>query len=122
MATRRATKTPKKLAPKSATPRGRPFPKGERVAGQGRGPKKGAKNAGRPPEEIRALCREEFSTRVSLLAAFADDEKNDVGTRIKALDMLAKYGIGTTITPTDGDGRGITRFTMTIGEGGHDGD
>src|SRR5688500_455232 len=61
-----ATRTTRKSAKKSAPQRGRP--RGERtapgrpfVAGadprRGRGPAKGAPNAGRPPDEFKEMCR-----------------------------------------------------------------
>ncbi len=53
------TKSASKLAPVI----GRPFPKGARVPGQGRGPKKGAPNAGRPPDKFRDFCRELLATK-----------------------------------------------------------
>ncbi len=60
-----ATGNGKKLQPKSEPPqvRGGPFRKGERVPWQGRGPKKGAPNAGRPPDKFRDFCRELLATK-----------------------------------------------------------
>lgn len=66
---------------------------------------------GRPPSIIRERLRGSFADRVKILETIADgkviqrmtiDGKEtraevsaDVGDRIKAIDMLAKYGLGT---------------------------
>lgn len=83
--------TAKKSAPKSAP--GRPFTKGDPRSG--RGPRKGAANAGRPPDQIRLACRLAFDERIATLSKFADDAKLDAATRMKAIETLAKYGLGT---------------------------
>ena len=61
----------------------------------GRGPRKGAPNAGRPPDAIRATCRLGFDERIATLQDIADDETKDPAVRIKAIETLAKYGLGT---------------------------
>lgn len=78
----------------------RPFREGD-DARRGHGPKPGAPNAGRPPDAVRAACREAFSERVPMLAELADTGTPDV--RLRALDMLGRYGLGTsfTIEPQD---------------------
>lgn len=101
---------------------------------RGRGPKKGAANAGRPPDVIRRILREAFADRIPLLVSIAKGEdftiksvNGDTGEpeektlsptieqRMKAMDMLGKYGLGTTLSPMDGDGNSPTRFTLTLG-------
>lgn len=69
---------------------------GALVPGAGRGPKPGAPNAGRPPAAVRALLRESFAARLPLAEAIADDPKLFPADRLRALDMLARYGLGTT--------------------------
>src|SRR5690242_19310454 len=78
----------------------RPFKKGDDPR-RGRGPNPGAPGAGRPPDAVRAACREAFADRVPMLAELADIGMPDV--RLRALDMLARYGLGSsfTIEPAD---------------------
>jgi hypothetical protein len=73
----------------------RPFQKGD-DARRGHGPKPGAPNAGRPPDAVRAACREAFADRVSILTELADKGTPDI--RLRALDMLGRYGLGTSFT------------------------
>ena len=60
-------------------------------AGGGRGP-----GAGRPPSRIRQALRQSFEDRIRLLEEIADgpEGKTTVGDRLRALDILAKYGLG----------------------------
>jgi hypothetical protein len=82
---------------------------------RGRGPKRGAENAGRPPSAIRASMRASLDRRLQLLEEIADgalpigrkcpkcgykpkkeDGESvgvDTGDRLRALEMLAKYGL-----------------------------
>ena len=131
MAAQRGT-TRGKSAKKSATRRGRPFT-GASDPRRARGPAKGAPNAGRPPDAIRRICREGFADRIPALVAIANGEAIQSETvqiegkpdelrtvyptpeqRMKAIDMLAKYGLGTTITPTDAEGNTLTKFTLAV--------
>lgn len=54
-------KSAQKTAPAVKRVLGRPFPKGKRDPRQGRGPKKGAPNAGRPRLEHVAWCQAQVS-------------------------------------------------------------
>jgi hypothetical protein len=45
---------------------------------------------------VRAACREAFAERVPMLAELADSGTPDV--RLRALDMLGRYGLGTAFT------------------------
>lgn len=77
----------------------RPIPQahgGVLVPGAGRGPAKGAPNAGRPPSAVRAILRESFVNRVPLAEAIADDPSFPPSERLRALDLLGRYGLGTT--------------------------
>lgn len=69
---------------------------GALVPGAGRGPQPGAPNAGRPPAAVRALLRESFAARLPLAEAIADNHKLSPADRLRALDLLARYGLGTT--------------------------
>lgn len=63
---------------------------------RGRGPAPGAPNAGRPPDAVRAACRVAFDERVPMLAELADNGTPEI--RLRALDMLGRYGLGTSFT------------------------
>jgi hypothetical protein len=77
---------------------GRPFEKGDKRINRTRpGP-------GRPPDKIRAALRKAFDDRRSILEGIADDPETDNVTRMKALDMLAKYGLGTPTAAVDSEG------------------
>jgi len=91
-------KSPEKSADKSRRKsRGIPQPHGGvLIPGAGRGPAKGAPNAGRPPSAVRAILREAFVARVPLAEAIADDPALAPTERLRALDLLGRYGLGTT--------------------------
>lgn len=63
---------------------------------------------GRTPSEIRQKLRGSFADRVKVCEKIADDPKASPSDRLRALDLLAKYGLGTTITETDTDGNDVT--------------
>jgi hypothetical protein len=50
---------------------------------------------GRPKSEVREACLRSFEERIPLLGAIADDPNAHPIARIKALEALAKYGLGT---------------------------
>ena len=50
---------------------------------------------GRPPSVIRERCRGSFEDRIVVLEEIADDAKANAGDRIRALDLLGQYGLGT---------------------------
>lgn len=71
------------------------------------GGKKG--RSGRTPEAIRASLRLDFVARVKVWHEIADDPTQDANVRIKAVELLAKYGLGTTFTETGDDGKAVPR-------------
>lgn len=84
-------KAAKKSARKSAT--GRPFKKGG-DARQGRGPKKGAPNAGRRPDDFKALCAS-LATREATLDAVTGILANpDHPQFMAALKWASENGYG----------------------------
>jgi hypothetical protein len=64
---------------------------------------------GRPPSAIRALAREDFADLVPELRRIAKSPKATTSDRLKAIDLLGKYGLGTTVTETDTEGRDAIR-------------
>jgi hypothetical protein len=72
------------------------------------GGKKG--RSGRPTSAVREACRAAFDKRIHLLKKIADGKLvADMAERLRAIDMLAKYGIGTTVTETDTEGNDVER-------------
>lgn len=55
-----------------------------------------AGGTGRPPSEVRATARMMFDERIPALANIADREDTASADRIRALDLLAKVGLGGT--------------------------
>jgi hypothetical protein len=53
--------------------------------------------------------RESLEKRIPILEAIADDPDADDSDRIKAVDLLGKYGLGTTTTETDTGGNDVPR-------------
>ena len=80
---------------KRVMPKGKPFVSGDPRVKPG---------PGRPPSAIREALRASFSERLGILAKLADDEDLAPAERMKALEMMAKYGMGTTTTVTDTEG------------------
>jgi hypothetical protein len=75
-----------------------------------RGGTKGNKGGpGRPPSAIRQKLRGTFEERIKVIAAIADDENASTSDRLRALDLMAKYGLGTTSTSTDTEGNDVQR-------------
>ncbi len=105
-----------KSARKSAP--GRPFSPGEDRR-RGRGPRPGAPNAGRPRRALRQLALQSFADQIPTLLSIAAGEpvvrvrkgKKETeitvsaapGDRIRAIDVLGKYGLGTAMDVTSGD-------------------
>lgn len=50
---------------------------------------------GRPPSALRERLRGSFEQRIAVLEDIADDDQADPQDRIRAIDTLAKYGVGT---------------------------
>ncbi len=55
-----------------------------------------------------------LDTRLHVLEQIADDEENTPTERMKALDMLGRYGMGTTVTETDTDGKDVQRSVLVV--------
>jgi hypothetical protein len=52
------------------------------------------RGAGRKPSKIRDALRLSFEKRYRVWESIADDEKSQPGDRMRAVELLAKYGIG----------------------------
>ena len=73
---------------------------------------------GRPPSEIRSKLRGSFADRIKVAEQIADNPKSSPADRLRALDLLAKYGLGTTITETDTEGNDVTIRVIRVPVGG----
>jgi len=51
---------------------------------------------GRPPDRVKAASRREYTKRLKLLGAIADDPEVDADTRIKAVNEIGRYAYGKT--------------------------
>ncbi len=69
---------------------------------------------GRPPSALRERLRGSFEERVRVLEEIADDVSADPQDRVRALDMMAKYGLGTVRELTVDQVRDRLRETVTI--------
>ncbi len=79
------------------------------------GGKKG--RSGRPPSALREQLRGSFADRIPILECMADNTSASASDRLKALDMMARYGLGTTSTSTDAEGNdGSGHRTHTLDE------
>jgi hypothetical protein len=56
--------------------------------------------SGRPPSVVRAKLRNAAYRRIETLRAIADDPKADAADRLKAIDMMLRYGVGSMTTGT----------------------
>ncbi len=70
----------------------------------GRGPQRGAANAGRPPSAIQALAREAWATRLAKLTALIDDPGTDPRVVVAAMAELR-------------NGSGLNRVEVTGADG-----
>lgn len=76
------------------------------------GGRKGHKGGGgRPPDEIRRALREDFFKNLKNLQKWA--KSDDPAIAMKAMEMQAKYGVGTTFTETDDQGRALHSVKVT---------
>lgn len=66
---------------------------------------------GRPPSDIRAQLRGSFVERIDQLERIADGGQG-VYPQLRALDVMAKYGLGTTSEVTLDDVRGRLARTL----------
>lgn len=71
---------------------------------------------GRPPSEIRARLRGSLDARIRIAEEIADDDTASHADRLRALDFLAKYGMGTTVTETDATGATAEKVIRVIRE------
>lgn len=68
---------------------------------------------GRPPSALRALLRKSFEERIIILEQIVDNPDTSANDRIKAIDTLARYGLGPTKEVTgDPDSPQILRVIL----------
>jgi hypothetical protein len=104
-----AVKATSKPAAKAPAPlRGRPFTSDDaRINKTKPGP-------GRPPSVIRDAYRMAAADRLAFVLDVVDGHiPADPADRLRAWDLLNKYGIGTTITQTDTDGKDAAPGRLT---------
>jgi hypothetical protein len=68
---------------------------------------------GRPPSVLREKMRGALVDRIPIAAQIADDPKASQADRLRALDFLAKYGLGTRQEVMGEDG-GVLRHGVVI--------
>lgn len=52
--------------------------------------------SGRPTNALRAAMRESLASRLSIAERIADDEKSTNSDRLRAIDLMCRYGLGGT--------------------------
>ena len=80
--------------------------------GSRRGTNRGG--TGRPPSAIRERLRGSFDERIETLEDIADSNAESTADRIRAVDLLAKYGLGTLKEISTEDVAGRLRDTIDI--------
>lgn len=70
--------------------------------------------SGRPPSEVRAKCLGSFAKRIKIAEQIADSKESSNADRLKALDLLAKYG-GLMKVEHSGSDDAPLRFTLDMG-------
>ena len=68
---------------------GRPFAKGDPRINRTK------PGTGAPPSELRAKMRGSLADRIAIAEGIADSEAASDADRLRAVDLLAKYGLGT---------------------------
>src|SRR5687768_5504396 len=69
---------------------------------------------GRPSSEVRARCRGSFADRIHILESIADDVSIAPSDRIKALELLARYGLGTVKLNSLAEEEGATKHGIIL--------
>ena len=80
-----------------------PQPHGGALKPGAGGGRKNGSLGGRPPSAIRERCRGSFVERIPILEEIADDATLRPNDRVKAIDVLAKYG-------------GVDKLALTVEE------
>ena len=62
------------------------------------------------------VARDGFEALLPTLVKVAKSPKESTTDRLRAIDLLAKYGLGTTITETDTDGNDVARARLSPDE------
>ena len=77
-------------------------------------PRTNAGGTGRPPSAIRERLRGSFDQRIEVLEEIADDPMQTPADRTRAIDLLAKYGLGTLKEVSTEDVRDKLRETISL--------
>ena len=62
---------------------------------------------GRPRTELRNRMCGSLAQRLSIAEQIADNKKSNPSDRMRALEFMAKYGLGLTMTETDAEGNDV---------------
>lgn len=65
-------------------------------------------NAGATPKAVRDELRRMFMRNITRLETIAKDPKSSKAERMKALEMMAKYGVGVPSTTLNDEGEAVT--------------
>ena len=68
---------------------------------------------GRPPEALRIKSRQLFDKWLEWAAKQASESAPDANLMMQIGNTAAKYGLGTTFTPTDTEGKTLTAVRVT---------
>jgi hypothetical protein len=102
-----------------STATGKPFTKGDARRAQPKGPKKGATNAGRPPDAFKAEMQA-MGSRADVLAkvkTVLSDPDHPDWARMVALVWDRGYGKPSQAVDVTSGGDALTSFTLGIGTG-----
>lgn len=105
-------KSAKKSAKQPA--RGRPFQSGQDTR-RGQGPTPGAPNAGRPPSEVAKAYRASFADRLHVAERICDNPQASDMARLKALELLGRFGGMLSVQVTGEDGEPIATQVFRFG-------
>ena len=87
---------------------------GKGLLRRGSRPGESIAGVGRPPSALRERLRGSFDERVAVLEEIADDPRQSPADRTRAIDILAKYGLGTLKEISTEDVAGRLRETINI--------
>lgn len=70
--------------------------------------------SGRPSSAVRERLRGSMAERIKILEEIADDTKERTADRLRAIDLLAKYGLGQKIEHSKLDEAMLQKLAMSV--------